>query len=758
MSLTSTQPRLLTAAARALRRPDVIVVGLATTYVSIATVDVKLAGVPLKLYVVAIALATWLFSSRPWSTPRPAFRFAIPVVLASVVVPCVWFLVAAWLSHRHDPAQRHGLSDAVQEASRFGYLLLYFPLADRRWLGDGWDRLWRWPALVLCGVTIGLFVGHLLGAGYGGSGTVGPFQGAVAVDATGTFRAFLVNDVLFLPLLCFLIARRPGDPLEASRVGSLALLLFALFLAHTRGLWLGACAVVLIAGVAMLPTDRLAAIRRGARVLVIVACIGVLAASADPNLARSAVRLVTARHEYSTAERLAQAPQLLTGFKRHPVLGSGLGATLPSGFTRDPSMPWSFELTYLQLLFQVGVLGLVVVLAPALIGLSRAAFGLRNARFQERPLGFAMLAGLAALLITAAGNPYLLTSVGTYALAVFLATLDREMSGNEAPARPRAGRLPGGGRVAGVIYAGTTACVVALAVLEFARPHQAVPGSGPAPPGFTTLAPGVAAQTMSLTPAAKRLLSDPLAIDAGAGGPQTIWAFSSSSGTVRAIPISLVGRRALLGRPLALGKPLRGARVTYAVSRWGASRTQAAFELVRRRSAIAIDAVTLSGPARVILTARTPAIAARAGSHRDLAIVRTGARRPDLIVVDRDRTKVLRVHVYSGASRFRRQTLDASVSLASSFSPTSWSVSVGALQTRGADLVLTGSDSRKPGAQVEAHVLLGNSKYRAFGAQTKLGLPLSSLHSLRFLIGHGNEPTLYSINVHDGTIEKLLLR
>lgn len=410
---------------RIVRRPDVLAVGVATTYVSVATTDLKLGGVPLKLVVVGFGLIMWLVYSRPWTERPSGFLFRTPILLGAIVVPCVWFLVAAWLAHEHDPAQRHGLSDAAQEASRFIYLLLYFPLADRRWLGAGWDRLWRWPTLVVCAITVGLFVAYLFGAHFDGTGTVGPFQGAVAVDRTGVFRAFLINDVLFLVLFAWLFARVAAGNVSGSTLLSFAVLLFAMFLAHTRAIWLGACVsvvtILLAAASPVLPTT----LRRLAWTLLTCGWIGALLVSSDPSAVHGLVNLVTGGNEQSTADRFAQGPQLLAGFDRHVLYGSGLGATLPTGFLRDASAPWSFELTYLQLLFELGLAGFVLVVIPILTALVRLGRALMGTTLEQQPDAFAALAGILAFVLAAASNPYLLTSVGMYALAVLLAIVDR---------------------------------------------------------------------------------------------------------------------------------------------------------------------------------------------------------------------------------------------------------------------------------------------------------------------------------------------
>jgi hypothetical protein len=772
VSTTETRgPRSFWRVARDAPRGAQLIVAVATAYVSISTIDVKIGGPPLKFYAVAIALAVWLWSSKPWTRSLTTFRFGIPVLITGVLVPVVWFLLAAWLSHRHDPEQGHGLSDAVQEASRFVYLLLYFPLADRAWLGEGWDRLWRWPALLLCGVTIALWIGYLAGHHYGQSGDFGPFQGAIAVDATGTFRAFLINDVLFLPLFAFLCAVVARDGMTPARLAGLAALLCSLYLSHTRGLWLGVCVILVVLALAALPRDQLRTLRRCAWTLAVVVMIGGLIVSADPDVSHRLVNAVTGHNEFSTAERLAQAPQLLRGFRRHPLLGSGLGATLPDGYTRDASEPWSFELTYLQLLFQLGIVGVLLAMTPIALGLWAGARSLLGAGLEQRPYTFAAVGGLAAFAITVAGNPYLITSVGTFTLAVLLALLDRALvtSGADVPAGAFATGPSLAARIRRVsprlALVGVAACAGALTLLELTRAHQQLltaVASGPAGPtnpfgggGWTAISPSASLRSLHVDRRVAPLLSDQLATDSGVGAPAMIWAFATRHGIVRITPITVIGRELTPGRTTSLGRAPAGP-VSYAVARWGPRHTEAAFELSPRDGAVSVRILSLGAQPKLLLAVRSPVIPAPPGDHRDLAVAPVTGREPELFVIDRPRDGVLAVHTLGAASRLRQVNLSFHHHFTSAFSPSHWRLAVGAAQGREADLVLVGTDVTGPGAQLQAHILLGASGYRHYGVQTVIGIRAARLPSLRVLIAvNPIGPLLYLVSPSGRSVNEL---
>jgi O-antigen ligase len=125
----------------------------------------------------------------------------------------------------------------------------------------------------------------------------------------------------------------------------------------------------------------------------------------------------------SAGLREQQAPKLWDAFKHNPVFGDGLGAVVRPRFVRDPAAPWSYELTYLQLLFQMGILGLLAVLALPLAVVRR---GLREAgtgALRAPPLGGAM--AILGILVASATNPYLLASFGMLCVAIGLSLVGR---------------------------------------------------------------------------------------------------------------------------------------------------------------------------------------------------------------------------------------------------------------------------------------------------------------------------------------------
>ena len=408
---------------RLLRRSVWPILWVAVAYCTLVTRDLDVGPVPAKFFLTVVALATWV-AYRWWSRAWVGLPWVPQTILFAIGVPALGIAVAAVRAHAHDPSQPSGLHDAAVEGSRFVYIALLVPLADwTRSLRSEREvnRIWLYPVLVLALLTIGLYILHVAGFAFSASGNLGPFQGDIGVDATtGWFRAFMVTDVLFIPAVVLVFTRLYSSWRRRFDWIALAVLTVAVWLAHTRGIWLGiliGCATCLLLRLVLeCPRTRPLLFAAAAVTPLVVLAVAV------PTLARPLVNWATGgMAELSASVRLVQTPKLLAGVQRHLAFGSGLGSVLPSGYQRDPQDPWSFEMAYLQLLFELGVIGILL-----LAWLPVSAFLSGTKRLLRRPSGtdgavtmaIAGIGCLTALLISFADNPYLITSPGTLALAI----------------------------------------------------------------------------------------------------------------------------------------------------------------------------------------------------------------------------------------------------------------------------------------------------------------------------------------------------
>lgn len=138
--------------------------------------------------------------------------------------------------------------------------------------------------------------------------------------------------------------------------------------------------------------------------------------------------------DHSASLRLEQWNALITGWAERPFFGSGHGASA-IGSVRSIDMPWSYELYYVALLFQVGIVGLI------LYGLVFVWIFLRGVDVIKSggtlgKLMFSSMIGLFGALIATATNPYLARFDGLWVIffpiSVINVWLMKKIDGNEA--------------------------------------------------------------------------------------------------------------------------------------------------------------------------------------------------------------------------------------------------------------------------------------------------------------------------------------
>jgi O-antigen ligase len=342
-------------------------------------------------------------------------------------VPVLWAVVAALNAVGGDPA-RHQLEFTLQNAGRFVYVLLYFPVVDLIRADRGLVKaIWLVPALAICLLTIGIWVVEDLIQGETDGRARLLFLSGRFGPAEEGFRVFFGNQLMLIPAFGLLLAQLAAEGKRRIQLIGLALVLITAYLSHTRGVWLGLSVLCAAMVVALLLRSAKPALRPP---LIAVSIAGALAILAVSSLLLSgSVGRPGFLNDESTRQRVEQADPLWSGFTSHPVLGNGLGAALPSGFERSQDFPWSFELTYLQILFQMGVVGLLAVLWLPARGIWFAGRELIDSeRIRAGPL--AGLGGLAGILACTATNPLLLTSVGMLALVMAISLIE------PPPARP----------------------------------------------------------------------------------------------------------------------------------------------------------------------------------------------------------------------------------------------------------------------------------------------------------------------------------
>jgi hypothetical protein len=127
--------------------------------------------------------------------------------------------------------------------------------------------------------------------------------------------------------------------------------------------------------------------------------------------------------EISNGYRVVEAKSLFRHIRKHPLLGSGFG-TIATDFAKG----YRYELSYLDLLFKAGIVGLLLFLSFPLRLIwdaLRLRFG-RAEKSHERVLegGSVVVAIVASVLLVGATNPYLFAAFGLFPILAAAAWLE----------------------------------------------------------------------------------------------------------------------------------------------------------------------------------------------------------------------------------------------------------------------------------------------------------------------------------------------
>lgn len=140
---------------------------------------------------------------------------------------------------------------------------------------------------------------------------------------------------------------------------------------------------------------------------LIVAAVGIVAVKVlQIDLGATYTSLTTGYKAAGDAVRRIQFASLMAGWRDNPVFGAGLGA-VAHGPIRSITTPWAYELTYVVLLFTMGVVG-VMIYVVAVGNIIRRTASVARANVELRRWTIPVMVGMISFLIANATNPYLL--------------------------------------------------------------------------------------------------------------------------------------------------------------------------------------------------------------------------------------------------------------------------------------------------------------------------------------------------------------
>jgi hypothetical protein len=160
-------------------------------------------------------------------------------------------------------------------------------------------------------------------------------------------------------------------------------------------------------------------------VVVLVTCLGSIYGVSLNGMAQrmaAGFDFSDTAEQYGAIERRVQFNALLSGWLDDPVLGAGLG-TPAYGSIRSQRTPWNYELQYMALLYQAGLLG-VTGYAAGIFWIYWTGVRVIQAGGHLGALMVACLVGMTSLLIANATNPYLARIDGLWAIFIPLAVIN----------------------------------------------------------------------------------------------------------------------------------------------------------------------------------------------------------------------------------------------------------------------------------------------------------------------------------------------
>ena len=231
---------------------------------------------------------------------------------------------------------------------------------------------------------------------------VGIHDGYVQITSNNIGALFVI-----VPYLMALDVRRDLSRRQAkwNRVTLVLCLLVAAF-SGRRALWLVVTVSPFILLALALASDSVKLMHRRSKRLLwgycAAALVGLAVAPMFPSsLGDTGEHLKEAFS--SQDERSIQKDFLLRAFVEEPILGSGFGAY--GGYLRNDERPWTYELTYHQLLFNLGIVGCVLLFA-LFAGYVTWVIRLLRRFPANSAIPFGILMGCLCLLIGTYSNPY----------------------------------------------------------------------------------------------------------------------------------------------------------------------------------------------------------------------------------------------------------------------------------------------------------------------------------------------------------------
>ena len=116
-----------------------------------------------------------------------------------------------------------------------------------------------------------------------------------------------------------------------------------------------------------------------------------------------------------SSARQLQFRSLIDGFYENPIFGSGFGGQ--ASIIRNSAQPWHYELTYVKLLFNTGIVGMLLLVCLLSFYTIKS---LRLCRIDKKnySINVSLIVGFFCVLIVSSSNPYMYSFDFLFILAI----------------------------------------------------------------------------------------------------------------------------------------------------------------------------------------------------------------------------------------------------------------------------------------------------------------------------------------------------
>lgn len=286
-------------------------------------------------------------------------------------------------------------------------------------------------SLILSCLTILIFLLHLIGVNiYIMGNLLSKYNlGFAGIEINGEirifFRGFIYVMLSFFILLGSLLTKEYNFN-KKKDIFILLIFSLALILSNTRGIWvstfIGSFIIFLsFNGLSLLRgylTKLINSFLKRKVISVLILLIGItgvyfIFGSYISNTFERVTSIVDfTKNNESNNIRKEQSNELLQEFSNQPIFGKGFGSTLDSGYIRSAEEPYSFELSYFELLYKLGIVGFSLFIIGIVI------FGLTLFQIKEKNTRVIFFAAFISLLFISVTNPYIVSSLGILYLSI----------------------------------------------------------------------------------------------------------------------------------------------------------------------------------------------------------------------------------------------------------------------------------------------------------------------------------------------------